>query len=267
MPDIPYRIYIDDSGNVDPVATNDPTIRYGSITAIAMDVEYIESRFNLGFDKLAKKHFGKREDGSAHPLHRRVLNKPPEHGPFSVLRNDAKRRAWDEECLSMYDRADYTVISACVDKVAWYYKYPNWAGDFYGVLVQAVLERAFYFLRKRGRAEVNIETKGPDKDQRLKEQYKKALVDGYQFISSDKLQSVFTSRELNILKKSDSRPGAQLADLLAGPALQHIRHLHTGRHPITSPFTQQLVEILETKKYYREVLRGPKGCGRIWRPQ
>jgi hypothetical protein len=58
-----------------------------------------------------------------------------------------------------------------------------------------------------------------------------------------------------------------MADLLAGPALQHIRHLHTGRYPIMSAFTQQIAEILEGKKYYRELLRGPKGYGRIWRPQ
>jgi Protein of unknown function (DUF3800) len=167
----------------------------------------------------------------------------------------------------MYERADYTVISACVDKIAWYHKYPNWNGDFYEVLVQAVLERAFYFLRKRGKAEVNIETKGGDRDQRLKEQYRKALTEGYNYISADKLRNVFTSKELNILKKSDARPGGQLADLLAAPALQHVRHLHTGRHPITSAFIQSLVEILENKKYYREILRGPKGYGRIWRPQ
>jgi hypothetical protein len=256
---------MDDSGNVDLVANNSHTIRYGSITAVIMDNEYLDDRFNPAFHKLVTKHFGTKPDGSQQTVHRRVLNSPPDHGPYSVLKDDRKRKAWDDECLSMYERADYTVISACVDKIAWYYKYPNWEGDFYEVLVQAVLERAYYFLRKRGVAEVNIETKG-DRDQRVKEQYKKALTDGYRFISADKLQSVFTSKEINILKKSDARPGAQLADLIAGPALQHIRYLHTGRHTITSPFTQKLVSILEEKKYYRELLKNPKGYGRVWRP-
>jgi hypothetical protein len=196
MPDTLYRIYIDDSGTVDPVATNAPTIRYGSITAVILADKYLQDTFNNSFQVLIERHFGKKADGTSQTVHRRVLNSPPDHGPFSVLKDDDKKKAWDIDCLSMYERAEYTVISACVDKVAWYYQYPSWDGDFYEVLVQAVLERAFYFLRNRGRAEVNIETKNTKRDQRLKEQYKIALKNGYSpYLSADKLQRVFTSQE------------------------------------------------------------------------
>jgi hypothetical protein len=206
-------------------------------------------------------------DGSPHKLHRRLLNSPPDHGPFSVLKDDEKRAAWDSEALSMFRRAKYTVIAACVDKVAWYWRYPTWSGDFYEVLVQAILERTFYFLKRRnGVTEVNIETKD-HRDKRIKEQYRRALVDGFYHISADKLRGVFTSRELNIIQKANAPAGMQMTDLLASPALRHIRSLHFKGHPITGSFTQQVCSILEAEKYYREWWAGPNGYGRIWRPK
>lgn len=262
-----YRIYIDDSGNVDAVANNEHNVRYGSITAVILKASYLDEKFNAGFQTLIEKHFGKKDDGTPQTVHRRVLNNPPDHGPFSVLKDDAKRKAWDAECIRMYEVADYTVITACVDKIAWYFKYPKWSGDFYEVLVEAVLERAFYFLRERGKAEVNIETKNPARDQRIKDQYRRGLEAGYQFIPAESLQKVFTSKELNILKKQDAKPGAQLADLLAGPALQHIRFINTRRHPIQSDFTKSVAAILD-KKFYRETKNGTVTVyGKLWRPK
>jgi hypothetical protein len=59
MPDTLYRIYIDDSGNVDPVANNDHNVRYGSITAVLLKAEYLDTKFNSSFQTLIDKHFGK----------------------------------------------------------------------------------------------------------------------------------------------------------------------------------------------------------------
>jgi hypothetical protein len=265
-----YRIYIDDSGNVDPATTNAPEVRFGSITGVVLKASYLDETFNNSFPELVKKHFGTKEDGTPHNLHRRVLAAPPDHGPFSVLKDEAKRKAWDADSLSMFDRADYTVISASVDKVSWYYDYPTWQGDFYEVLVQAVLERCFYFLRNRnGKAEVNIETKGK-RDQRINERYRDALQNGFEFISPEKLQSVFTSKEMNILKKDDAKPGCQMADLLAGPSMRMTRYKNKDE-PIEGEYVKKVCDILEDKKFYRETrggkIHGPDGYGRIWRPK
>ncbi len=129
------------------------------------------------------------------------------------------------------------------------------------------MERFFYFLNNRnGIAEVNIETKG-SRDKRMKEQYRRIVRDdGLQFITADKLRTVFSSQEINILKKNDSKPGIQMADLLAGPSLRHIKFVNVGRDEPTGEFTKQLCKILEEKKYYREKDKGPHGYGRVWRP-
>ncbi|WP_339029295.1 DUF3800 domain-containing protein [Bradyrhizobium symbiodeficiens] len=264
---VPYRIYMDDSGNVDPSTTNAPEHRYGSVTGVIFESKYLDDTFNINFPELVKKHFGTREDGSPHNLHRRVLASIPEHGPFSVLQDAEKKAAWDKAALKMFEAAQYTAISACVDKVGWYFRYPNWNGDFYQVLIEAVLERCFYFLSKRnGVAEVNIETKG-NRDKRVKEQYSRIIkTDGLQFISADKLRTVFSSGDMNVLKKNECKPGIQLADLLAGPSLRHIKFVNVGRDEPSGEFTKQLCKILEEKKYYREGNKGPHGYGRVWRP-
>jgi hypothetical protein len=261
-----FQIYMDDSGNVDPGATNDHNQRYGSISAVILESAYLDSTFNASFAKLVERHFGTKSDGTPHNLHRRVLNSPPEHGPFSILRDEKRRAAWDADAISMFSRAKYTVISASVDKIEWYWRYPNWSGDFYEVLVQAVLERSYYFLRTRGRAEVNIETKNQGRDQRLKEHYRNSLSTGFTYINGSKLSSVFSSKELNIVTKLECKPGAQLADLIAGPALQHTRFTVTKRHPITGDFVKRLCDILENEKFYRNSY-GPNGYGRLWRPR
>lgn len=268
-----FQIYIDDSGNVDPATTNDPNNRYGSLTAVILRSDYLLNTFNPSFQLLVERHFGKNTEGGPHNLHRRVLNSPPDHGPFSVLKDDDKRKAWNEDALRMFNKAEYTVISACIDKVNWYRTFPEWTGDFYQVLVDAILERAFYFLKNRnGIAEVNIETKNPGKDKRINENYKKSISEkGFDFITSDKLKTVFSSSELNIITKADCRPGAQLADLLAGPALQLIRYEKTRRHPLQSEFVKALCRILEASKFYRESvagkISGPDGYGKLWRPK
>ena len=270
---VPFQIYIDDSGNVDPGTTNDPNSRYGSLTAVILKAEYLTATFNPSFEALVTRHFGTATDGRPHNLHRRVLNSPPDHGPFSVLKDDNKRKDWDQAALRMFEKADYTVIFACVDKVHWYYAFPSWTGDFYQVLVDAVLERASYFLKNRnGLAEVNIETKNPGRDKRINDNYRDSITRrGFDYIKADKLRDVFSSSELNIITKSDCRPGAQLADLLAGPALQLIRYEKTRRHPIQSDFVKELCRILENTKFYREAVagsvRGPEGYGKLWRPK
>lgn len=262
-----FRIYMDDSGNVDAKTTNAPEVRYGSITAVILPSDYLDSKFNPDFEAMCATHFGLDESGRPNPVHRRLLSSPPKSGPYAVLRDDERRAAWDAAALHMFGRAKYTVISASVDKVGWYFKYPEWRGCFYEVLVQCVLERCYYFLRHRGRAEVNIEWKDIPRNDSIKAAYRRALANGYPpNLSAAQLQSVFTSVELNILKKSQRRPGAQLADLLAAPAMQHTIHSNTGRHGIRGSFAQRVAGILEADKFYREGLKGPHGYGRVWRP-
>lgn len=205
---------MDDSGNVDPKTTNAPELRFGSISAVILPSIYLDTKFNVDFQAMTMKHFGPDEEGRPHAIHRRILGNPPPDGPFSVLRDEAVRAAWNADVLSMFRRAQYTVITACIDKVQWYHRYPEWRGCFYEILVQCVLERCFYFLRYEGRAEVNIEWKDVKRNDRIKAAYRDALLQGFPpNLTAQQLRRVFTSLELNILTKKDRRPGCQLGPM------------------------------------------------------
>ena len=257
---------MDDSGNVDASTTNAPNVRYGSVSAVILQDQYITDLFHSSFEALSRKHFGERPDGRCHNIHRRAISSEKRRPPFDCLDDEGRMAAWNADYLRMIEKAKFTVVSVCIDKVAWYHKYPHWDGDFYEVLVSAALERCFYYLKNRdGVGEFSIETKNSNADQRIKAAYRNALTNGFDFINARSLQRRFTSIEANVLRKDDCRPGMQLADLVAGPALQHIRHMETGRHPVTAPQTLAVAAVLEGEKFYREA-KGPGGYGRVWRP-
>jgi hypothetical protein len=45
---------------------------------------------------------------------------------FRSLQEEENRRAWNADCLKMYGRASYTVITVGVDKVAFYHHHSQW---------------------------------------------------------------------------------------------------------------------------------------------
>jgi len=132
-------MFVDDTGNVDRVTDNTPKLRFGAVAAVIMPMAYVESTFDRAFHSLAEKHFGLDPTGKPFVLHRRALVKPTLSGPFAPLLDKDKKASFDAHCMKMYEAADYTVITAAVDKVAFYYRYPNWDGDFYAVLVEALI--------------------------------------------------------------------------------------------------------------------------------
>jgi hypothetical protein len=261
LPD--YRIFVDDSGNVDPKTTNDPLLRYGSITGVVFKRDHLESVFEPNFNRLVADHFGL-IDGKPPLLHRRVLVKPPPTGPFAVLNDEKKRMRWDADCYDLIHETDYSVVTVCVDKVAFYYNNPNWRGDFYSVLVENVIERGYYLLRHVGTADVIVEQKS-QRDLGIKQGFSRAMREGFRFISADRLGSVYTSKEINIEPKKAGYPGLQFADLLAAPAFAQCFMLHADRRAIPSGLHGRIATHLENVKFYRDHNGNPKGYGRVWR--
>lgn len=259
---------MDDSGNVEPATTNAPERRFGAVTAVILATDYLNETFDKSLPALSERHFGLDEEGLPCRIHRRLLaGEPPKQGPFSVLGNPERRKAWDGDALRMFQKAEYTVISACVDKVAWYYHFPNWSGDFYEVLVSVILERSFYFLKNRNATtEAFIENKNASHDERVRAVFHNALSNGFDRIPAKSVRKVFSCDELGIIQKRDRVAGCQLADLIAGPAMQHMRVRNRAGSPILGDFTNRLTNILEESKFYREEGKPIDGYGRIWRP-
>lgn len=255
-------MFIDDTGDVTSSTTNSPQNRYASITGVIFDRDYLFATFEPSFRKLVARHFG----DPKLVLHRRKMVKPPQKGPFAILRDLAKRDAWNRACLDMMTRASYTVVTVSIDKVAYYYHHPNAKLDVYETLMQNALERYFYFLRGKGIGDVIVESQNPGADEAIAQRYRDVYDNGTEHIPARKIQGVLSSRKINIESKTRGYPGLQFADLMARPAFAHCRAVYQKDTSDLTAFARNIAPILEDYKFYRDKTGNPDGYGRVWRP-
>jgi hypothetical protein len=259
-------MYIDDTGDVEDPATNDPKRRYASITGIIIEWDYYHNNFDAAFRSLKHEHFGLTSKGRPPILRRHNLMKC--EGPFAVLSDPVRRTAWDEAIYSFYQLARYTVVTSAIDKIAFYYRFPHWTDDVYLMLVQNALERYYFFLRQHNATgDVMAEAMSAPKDRALKARYRHLLTKGFQQHTPANLARRFTSVELKVKPKSDDISGLQMADLLAAISF-HICHQRYGNGRGLRGFSERVGKLIETEKFYRSPHNGsPHGFGRVWRPQ
>ena len=259
-----YRMFIDDTGDVEDPATNAPERRYASITGIIIEWDHYHGGLSPYFEQMKTKHFGETRKERAPILRRHDLINAL--GPFECLKDPLKRKAWDETVLSFYERANYKVITVALDKIAWYYRFPNWRGDIYQELIQLAVERYYFFLRsENSTGDVMVEQMGKKKDQAIKKRYRHILENGFQQHRANALQSRLTSVEIKIKPKSDNIAGLQIADLLAAVSFQWMwSHYGNGVGP--AGMSAQVAEIIRGK-YYARPNGNPHGYGCIWRPR
>jgi len=260
-------MFIDDTGDVTPSTTNTACTKYASITGIIFERSYLEATFEPGFKTVVRKHFGTDKNGLPPILHRRQMIKPPDDSPFAVLRDNAKREAWNRSCLNMMSRANYTAITVGLDKVAFYYHHPKAKLDVYEILIQNAVERYFYFLRGKGVGDVVVESQNKETDRLIKERFRSVMEKGTDHIPPQNLAEVFTSKEINIEPKKKGYPGLQMADLLARPAFAHCLGIYAHDTSCLTDFARQIAPVLENYKFYRDKSGNPDGYGRVWRPQ
>jgi|GEM_PF-1218306 len=259
-----YRMFIDDTGNVDNAATNDVQRRFAGITGVILELDYLRETFEAGFLRLKERHFGLTGKGRPPVLHLRQMKRGA--GAFKVLTDANARAKWEAACLRMYNKAEYTVITTCIDKVAFYAAYPKWQGSVYEMLVGDAIERYFYFLRYKGVGDVMAEAINKDKDNELKELYRRFYERGTDHIKAERLQKVLTSKEIKIQPKEADVQGLQMADLLASTCSSHCRRMYDNG-PVYDAFAMQVADVVEEYKFYRNSKGAPNGYGRIWRPQ
>lgn len=253
-------MFIDDTGNVNQTASNHPQNRYAGVVGVIMNLDYLYHRFEPSFAKLRAKHFG----DPPPVLHLRRMKKA--EGPFAVLADPDRRAHWERDCFSMYERAQYTVVSVCVDKIAFYAAHPLWTGTVYKMLVGNAIERFFYFLRSTGATgDVMAEAVNEKLDGDLKSMYRAFYANGTDHISSALLQPRLSSKEIKIQPKSDDMAGLQLADLLASTCFSHCKRHYAGGADYDT-FAMRVAGLLEEEKFYRSRDGNPHGYGRVWRP-
>lgn len=257
-------MFIDDTGDVTDAATNDPKRRFASITGVIFEWDYYHHHFDPLFRDLKLQHFGLTSKGRPPILRRHDLVKC--NGPFACLNDSATRAAFDAAIFDVYEHSEFVVITAAIDKIGFYHRFPNWRQDVYQFLIQIAVERYFYFLRNLSSVgDVMAEERGKH-DKALKARFRDVMEAGFQQITPLLLQQHLTSKEIKIKPKSDDYIGLQMADLLAAICF-HKCHQIYGTGTGMSGFSHQVGELIEASKFYRDSSGNPHRYGRVWRPQ
>lgn len=258
-----YRLYVDEVGNPDLNASQDPNHRYLSLTGVILELGYVDETVFPALEGLKRKYFGSHPDEPV-ILHRKeLLNK--KH-PFVSLRDPAIEAAFNVDILRLFADLDYTVLTAVIDKLEHQQRYQAWRFDPYHYCLTILVERYVLWLRRREAVgDVMAESRGGKEDRRLKDSFERAYSMGSDFIRPEVFDAYLTSKSLKVKPKSNNIAGLQLADLIAYPSFRATLARHEGL-PLPDNFGGRIAQILEESKYNRSPRGEIEGWGRKWLP-
>jgi Protein of unknown function (DUF3800) len=242
-----HRLYIDEVGNPDFESCHDHNHRFLSLTGVILDIEHVQNAVHPQMEKLKKEFFDHHPD---EPLifHRKdIVNAKP---PFQALQDINIKQNFDHAFLGLLKEWDYTVITVCIDKLSHHEKYAEWRFEPYHYCLEILLERYLYFLDTMETVgDAMAESRGGKEDRELKKVYSRLWEMGGQFVSPNRFQSRFTSKQLKIKAKTNNISGLQLADLIAHPSRNEILLERGILDKPLAPFAQEIIKILQGKYY------------------
>lgn len=258
-----HRMYVDEVGNSDMGASQDPNHRYLSLTGVVLELGYVDSHVFPTLEGLKRTYFGSHPDDPV-ILHRKELvNKKP---PFTALRDAATERAFNDDLLAVLRSINYTVFTVVIDKLEHQQKYQVWRFDPYHYCLLIVVERFVLWLRRSDAVgDVMAESRGGKEDRRLKASFERVYDQGSSFLSRQEFVRHLTSRQLKVKAKSNNIAGLQLSDLIAHPSYRATLARKTGQ-PLANNFGGTIASILEHSKYDRDAQGEIDGWGRKWLP-
>lgn len=258
-----YRLYVDEVGNSDLGASQNPNHRYLSLTGVILELGYVESMVFPEMEDLKRRYFHSHPDDPV-ILHRKELvNKKP---PFESLRDPDIERAFYEELIGIIKEFEYVVITIVIDKLEHTRRYTTWRFDPYHYCLTVIVERYVLWLRSGNTTgDVMAESRGGKEDRRLKDSFERVHSSGSNFMPPEDFQTYLTSRQLKAKPKSNNIAGLQLADLIAHPSYRATLARHEHQR-LPNNFGGRIAQILEDEKYYRSDGGQIEGWGRKWLP-
>jgi len=258
-----YRLYVDEVGNPDMGASQDPNHRYLSLTGVILELGYVDQVVHPRLEALKRSFFRSHVDEPV-ILHRKELvNRKP---PFDALRDAALETEFNTELLRLMRELDYTVITAVLDKLEHQQRYTAWRYDPYHYCLHVLTERYVMWLRRRNSTgDVMAESRGGKEDLRLKASFERICLDGTQYLAPDHMITALTSRQLKVKPKAGNISGLQLADLIAHPSFKAALALQSGQ-PLPDNFGGRIARILLDYKYDRRADGTVSGWGIKWLP-
>lgn len=241
-------MYLDEHGTDSMTRTDRDQYRFLSLTGVIMPVAHARDFLIPTFNKLKAEILNEDPDDPI-CLHRSDIRH--KRGPFEPLKHEDVRTEFNARLLSIIAEADYSVITAVVDKHALLGKV-NWARNHpYNVLMEILVEKYALFLDRRGQiGDIMPEARGNKQDNALQAEFEHFKRHGTRFARSELVRRLIPSNNLKFRTKKDNIAGLQLCDLLAHPSHYAIRE--DRRHEVRmGAYAQQVVTILRNNKYHR----------------
>lgn len=257
-----FRLYIDEVGHHNMKSSLDPNERYLGLTGVIMRVAHAEGDFTSALNTIKTAVFG-RSDFS---LHRRdIIDRKPD--PFTVLRQEERRKQFDGLVLKLIEDSRYRVFTVVIDKREHKERYTVWQFQPYHYCMTVMLERYVRWLdRFDVVGDVLAESRGKKENKQLAKAYRRIFERGTDHVPANLFQSRLTSAEIKLKAKAANIAGLQIADLIASPSCRDLICLRT-KETMTAEFGRKVVEILYKKKYLRSVYDGRvPGWGTKWLP-
>lgn len=258
-----YRMYIDEVGNSDLGASENPNHRYLSLTGVVMELTYVDKTVFPALEDLKRRYFGSHPDDPV-VLHRKELvNKKP---PFDALRDEKTEEAFNQDLLTLVQNLDYVVFTVVIDKLEHLTRYKVWRYDPYHYSLMILAERFVLWLdRQNAVGDLMAESRGGKEDRRLKASFERVYDSGSSYVERQVFAARLTSRQLKVKAKSNNIAGLQLADVIAHPSFRATLARHE-QAPLAANFGGRIAAILENGKYDRDPHGKIEGWGRKWLP-
>lgn len=244
-----YRIYIDEVGNSDMKSSSIPDHRFLCLAGVIFDLDYVRDVFQPDMEALKAKYFHSHPDEPV-ILHRKEL--VYRKNAFSVLKEPLIEKAFNTEFLSLIAKWDFKVLAVVLDKLEHNEKYGNsWKYDPYHYCQEILIDRYRLFLKTNSvRGDVMIESRSGKEDLRLKNSFRELTEKGTQYLKSEELMELLTSRDLKVRSKMANIAGLQLADLLAHTmrrfAFQELFEICDEK----TTFSDEILKVLKTNKIF-----------------
>lgn len=259
-----WRLYVDEVGNAGFRRCETPANRYLSLTGVAVSLEHARDVVAPEMTRLKQKHFGAHpDDDTPLVLHRRELVR--REGPFAVLNDPHLRAGFDGDLFACFTSWDYRVFTVVVDKFTLNERSKEAVHPYHAALA-VIVQRYARWLRSIGaRGDVMAEGQGGGNDLALKDAFCKLLAEGTPNVTRADLAVALTSGQLKVKLKGANVAGLQLADLMAHPACEHIKHLH-GYTDEAPGFSGRVMRLLADHKFDRSLRGDLHDYGCSWMP-
>ena len=258
-----YRLYIDEVGNPDLGASQDPNHRYLSLTGVILELSYVDQVLHPQLEALKKHLFGSHADEPV-VLHRKELVN--QKHPFEALRDPAIQQEFNAQLLRLLRELDFTVLTTVIDKLEHQQRYQAWKYDPYHYCLHVILERYVIWLRRnKATGDVMAESRGGREDRRLKDSFERVYREGTPYLEAKYFSGALTSCQLKVKPKANNISGLQIADLVAHPSYKAAL-ARRNRQPLAANFGGQVARILEESRYDRSPSGTIEGWGIKWLP-